>query len=94
MVELTTFEIHGDDDSTDSVRIPTGLLELLAEDDNPPATVIGDLALLGCAQRIHAAVHHSHEESDTDLEALEEATMELFEERFGASYAELTGHAH
>ncbi len=94
MVDLTTFEISGEDDSHDTVTIPSGLLDLLAEEGDDAATVIGDLALLGCAQRIHAAVHHAHGEPDAELEALEESTMELFEERFGATYAELTGHAH
>jgi hypothetical protein len=29
-----------------------------------------------------------------DVEAMEELTMELFEERFGQTYAEVTGHSH
>jgi hypothetical protein len=31
---------------------------------------------------------------DPQLEAVEETTMDLFEERFGATYGELTGHQH
>ena len=50
--------------------------------------------MMGCAQRIHATVHHSEGEVDPQIERLEELTMELFEERFGASYGELTGHDH
>ena len=43
---------------------------------------------------IHATVHHA-EGGDTDrYRDIEEATMELFEERFGATYGELTGHDH
>lgn len=94
MTEDITFEISGDDGSDDSVTIPRAMLELLTEDDEPPAQVVGDLALFGCAERIHAVVHHAEGEADPHLAEVEEATMELFEDRFGASYGELTGHAH
>ncbi len=94
MTDDITFDISGDDGSTDEVTIPRAMLELLTEDDEPPAQVVGDLALFGCAERIHAVVHHAEGESDAELEAIESATLALFEDRFGASYGELTGHAH
>lgn len=89
-VELTIDGPDGDD----SVELPTHLVELLSEGNQSAADVVGDLALFGCAQRIHATVHHSEGEVDEDLAATEEVTMDLFEERFDASYGELTGHQH
>lgn len=94
MPETVAFTIEGDDGSTDEVAVPAALLEMLAEGEEPPAEIIGDLALFSCAQRVHAAVHHAQGEPDEDLAAAEEETMALFEERFGASFAELTGHSH
>lgn len=94
MVSTITFEIAGDDGSADEVEIPREMLDLLTEGEEPPAQIVGDLALFGCAERIHAIVHHAEGEPDEDIDAIEEATMELFEARFGASYADLTGHHH
>ncbi|WP_336364582.1 DUF7545 family protein [Halalkalicoccus salilacus] len=94
MSETVAFTIEGDDGSTDEVAVPAALLEMLAEGDEPAAEIIGDLALFSCAQRVHATVHHAEGEPDDDLAAVEEETMELFEERFGASFSELTGHSH
>ena len=94
MTDTITFTIEGDDDSTDDVAIPTALLDMLSEEGEESAAVIGDLALFSCAQRVHGAVHHGHGEPDEELQAVEAATMDLFEERFGASFSELTGHSH
>jgi hypothetical protein len=57
-------------------------------------TVVGDLAMLGFVQQAHGIVHHSQGEVGEDLQAAEELAMDLFEERFGQSYAEVTGHSH
>lgn len=94
MVTTTTFTIDGDDGSTDEISVPAPLLELLADGDESPAETLGDLAVLSCAQQVHAISHHSQGESDEGIEAIEEETMALFEERFGASFAEMTGHSH
>jgi hypothetical protein len=91
--ETVTLSIEGDAE-TDQVTLPVGMLDLLRETDESDAEVVGDLALFSCAQRIHATVHHA-EGGDTErYRAIEERTMALFEERFGASYGELTGHDH
>ena len=91
--DTVTFRIEGET-ADDEVTLPVEMLEMLREDDEPDAEIVGDLALFSCAQRIHATVHHA-EGGDTErYQDVEAATMELFEERFGASYAELTGHQH
>ncbi len=94
MSETTvTLRIDGED-GADEVTLPEKMLDLMRETDESDAEILGDLALFSCAQRIHATVHHA-EGGDTDrYRTIEEETMELFEERFGSSYAELTGHDH
>jgi len=90
--ETVTFEIDGDGE-TGRLEVPAGLLEAVAEDDQTGPEVLGDVAMLSLANRIHHVVHHG-EETDPELEAIEAETMELFEERFGVSFAEATGHDH
>jgi len=91
--ETVTLSIEGEA-AADEVTLPVEMLDLLREADEPDAEVVGDLALFSCAQRIHATVHHA-EGGDTErYRAIEERTMALFEERFGATYGELTGHDH
>lgn len=91
--ETVRITIEGPD-SDDEIELPVQLLELLAEGDESSTEVVGDLTLLSCAQRIHATVHHAEGEVSEELEALESQTLELFEERFGISFAEATGHSH
>ena len=91
--ETTTVRIETDD-SSDELEVPVRVLELLSEEGDEPAGVVGDLVMLGVAQQAHGIVHHAQGEVDDDLEAAEKRTMELFEERFGQSYAEVTGHNH
>ena len=78
---------------SDTVTVPVALFELLAEDDASAPTVAGDIVLLSCAQRVHAAVHHSEGDVTDRLRATERRTMELFEDRFGTSFVEATGHS-
>ncbi|WP_126661694.1 DUF7545 family protein [Haloterrigena salifodinae] len=92
-VDTTTFEISADDGTTDEVTVPTGLLDLVAEGDQTDAETVGDVTLLSFASRAHHIVHHG-EESDEELEAQESRIMDLFEERFGVTYGEATGHQH
>jgi len=87
-VTLTT------DDDTDEIEVPTTIAQLLAEDGETVTDVVGDLAMLGVAQQAHGIVHHSQGEVDEELAAAEQLAMDLFEERFGQSYAEMTGHSH
>jgi len=81
-------------DAQDEITVPAGILDLLSEEGEEPLEVVGDLALLGLAQQAHGIVHHSHGEVSEEIEEAEALTMELFEERFGQSFGEMTGHSH
>lgn len=81
-------------DGEDEVTLPAPLLDLLSEADEAAAEVVGDIAVLSCAQRIHTTVHHSEDEVSDELSAIEDSTMDLFEERFGVTFTEATGHDH
>jgi len=91
--DTVTLTIEGPD-GTDDVTLPGELLDMLAEGDQSAAEVVGDLALFGCAQRAHATVHHNEGEVEDHIREMEALTMDLFEERFGATYGEMTGHQH
>lgn len=91
--DTVTLSIDGPD-GDDEVTLPAEMLDLMREDEESDAEIVGDLALFSCAQRIHATVHHAEGGDTEQYEEIEAATMELFEDRFGASYAELTGHQH
>ncbi|PSP82125.1 hypothetical protein BRC83_10470 [Halobacteriales archaeon QS_1_68_17] len=91
--ETTTVTLEADGE-TDDLELPTALIGMLAEGGESAPTVVGDIAMFGFAQRIHGAVHHSRDEPSDEIKAVEEATLALFEDRFGQSFAELTGHDH
>jgi hypothetical protein len=82
------------DDAEDALEVPTALIDLLAEGDESVPEVVGDIAMLGIAQQAHGAIHHGHGEVDPETEQAESVAMDLFEERFGRSFAEMTGHDH
>lgn len=90
-VTLTISSEHGDEDT---LTVPRDLAEALGEDDQSPPEVVGDLSLLSMANRVHHMVHHQEGDPDPGLAALEETTLDLFEERFGVTFAEATGHDH
>lgn len=92
-VETITFSIDADGDETETVTVPAGLVDMVAEGDQSPTETLGDVALLSFASRAHHIVHHG-EGSDEELEAQESRVMDLFEERFGVTFGEATGHQH
>ncbi|AFO57211.1 MULTISPECIES: hypothetical protein [unclassified Natrinema] len=92
-VQTTTFSISSDDGATDEITVPSGLVDLVAEGDQSDAETVGDVVLLSFASRAHHLVHHG-EDADEDLEAQEARVMDLFEERFGVTFGEATGHQH
>lgn len=81
-------------DGSDDLTVPVSIVEMLSEEGETVPEVIGDLAMLGLAQQAHGVVHHSRGEVSDEVLAAEDLTMELFEERFGETYAEITGHDH
>ncbi|MHB9286165.1 hypothetical protein ACKVMT_03895 [Halobacteriales archaeon Cl-PHB] len=91
--DTVTVTLEAGDDS-DELEVPTALLDMLGEGGDSTPQIVGDIAMLGLAQQAHGVVHHGHGETSPELEAAEEKTMDLFEERFGQSYGEVTGHSH
>lgn len=93
MADTVTISLETDD-AEDALEVPTALIDLLAEGDESVPAVVGDIAMLGIAQQAHGAVHHSQADADDEVAAAESLAMDLFEERFGRSFAEMTGHDH
>jgi hypothetical protein len=94
MADTVTLSLESDEGDVDELEVPTTLIDMLAEGDESAPAVVGDIAMFGLAQRVHSAVHHSQGEVDEELAETEELTLDLFEERFGRSFGDLTGHDH
>jgi hypothetical protein len=94
MVDTETYTVEGPDGDTDTFELPEGLVDIVAEQGERPASVVADIALLSFVQRAHARLHHAEGDVPADLEAINETAEDLFEERFGVSFAEATGHDH
>lgn len=95
MVDTETYTIEGPDGDTEQVELPEGLVDVLAEQGERSTEVVGDVTLLSFVERAHAIVHHSEDEAVADdIEQINRTAEELFEERFGVSFAEATGHDH
>ncbi|MCU4739821.1 hypothetical protein OB955_09790 [Halobacteria archaeon AArc-m2/3/4] len=92
-VETITFTIESETGDTDDVTIPASLIELLSEGDQSPTEAVGDITLLSFASRAHHLVHHG-EGVEGDVEDAEAEIMDQFEERFGVTFGEATGHQH
>ncbi|MFB6137632.1 MAG: hypothetical protein ABEJ42_04745 [Halobacteriaceae archaeon] len=88
-----TFTVEGPEGETDTVTVPASLLDALGQGESHVETVASE-ALVTFVTRAHQLVHHAEDDADADLEAAEEALLDRFEERFGVTYAEATGHQH
>lgn len=94
MADQQTFTITADDGTEDELDVPAGLLETIIRGERTAAAALGDIAMLAMTQHAHRTVHHSHGDVDDEFLELESEVMDLFEERFGATFGEVTGHAH
>lgn len=92
-VETISFEIRSEDGAEDEVTVPAGLVDVVSDVEQSSAETVGDVVLLSLASRAHHVVHHG-DGADEELEAQEERVMDLFEERFGVTFGEATGHQH
>ena len=92
--ETVTLTIDAPDGASDEVTLPSRLMAMLAEEDQTPAEVAGDLALFSCAQRVHATIHHTDGEVAPEMEEIERTAMDLFKARFGMTFGEAVGHEH
>ncbi|MCL9817083.1 DUF7545 family protein [Natronocalculus amylovorans] len=94
MVDTETYTVEGPNGDSDTVDLPAGLVDTLAEQGEEPSKVISDIVLQALAQHAHALAHHSQGDTPEDLVEMNEKAEELFEARFGVSLAEATGHHH
>lgn len=92
--ESITFSVEGPDGESDEITLPAGLVDLFAEEGDTRTEVVADIGLMAFVQRAHSVVHHSQGEPDEELQELEQAALDLFEERFGMTFGEATGHQH
>ncbi|MFB6132334.1 MAG: hypothetical protein ABEJ44_02875 [Halanaeroarchaeum sp.] len=82
-------------DESDEIELPSDLVDLFREEPSETdAQIVGDLVVMAFAERAHAMVHHGQGGEDDKLAAIESETMDVFEERFGMTYGEATGHSH
>ncbi|WP_313694627.1 DUF7545 family protein [Halorarum halobium] len=94
MVDSETYTVEGPDGDTDTVDLPAGLVDMMAEQGEEPSRVISDVVLQAFAQQAHALAHHSQGETPADVEEINAKAEELFEERFGQSLQDAMGHSH
>ncbi|MFB6094783.1 MAG: hypothetical protein ABEJ77_07560 [Halanaeroarchaeum sp.] len=82
------------DGETDQIELPSDLIDLFRErEDESDVEIVADMAVMAFAERAHAIVHHDQDAGE-ELEEIESAAMDVFEERFGMTYGEATGHQH
>lgn len=92
--DTVTLTLESEED-VDELELPRELVDMLRESEDETAPeVVGDIAMMGFAQRIHGAAHHAEGEPDERVAELNDLTMDLFEDRFGTTFGELTGHSH
>lgn len=94
MGETELYTIAGPDDDEESIELPAGLVDVLADGGEDPPQVIGDVVLHAFAQQAHAIVHHAEGETPPDIVEMNETAKELFEERFGQTLQEAMDHSH
>lgn len=92
--DTVTLTLESEED-VDELTVPRQLVDMLRESEDETAPeVVGDIAMMGFAQRIHGAVHHAEGEPSEELVELNDVSMDLFEDRFGQTFEDLVGHSH
>lgn len=87
-----TVETDGD---ADELELPADLVDLFREDPSETdAQIVGDMVVMAFSERAHAIAHHGEGGDEAAIQEMETAMMDLFEERFGMTYGEATGHSH
>ncbi|MGZ0747088.1 MULTISPECIES: DUF7545 family protein [unclassified Haloparvum] len=94
MADTETYTVTGPDGDEDTVELPAGLVDTMAEEGEDPTKVVTDVVLQALAQQAHMLVHHSEGEVPEDIEQMNETAAELFEDRFGVPLEEAIGHSH
>ncbi|WP_435124928.1 DUF7545 family protein [Halobaculum sp. D14] len=94
MVDTETYTVEGPEGDSDTVELPAGLVDMMAEQGENPTRVITDVVLQAFAQQAHALAHHSQGETPDEVEEINAKAEELFEERFGQSLQDAMGHQH
>ena len=94
MADHVTVTVETDDDA-DELTLPAEILELYREEPSETdAQIAADMVVMAFTERAHALAHHGEGEDLEDIEAIESEMLDAFEERFGLTYAEATGHSH
>jgi hypothetical protein len=79
----------------DELELPESLVDLYREDpEETDAQIAADMLVMAFSERAHALAHHGEGEGLENIEAIEGEMLDLFEDRFGVTYAEATGHSH
>lgn len=94
MADTETYTVTGPDGDEDTVELPVGLVDTMAEEGEDPTKVVTDVVLQALAQQAHMLVHHSEGEVPEDIERMNETAAALFEDRFGVPLEEAIGHSH
>ena len=95
MAETYTLTIESDSEHEDeTVEVPQAAIDTLAQDDDSPTIMAGDLVMLGLAQQLHANVFHAEQAASDTIKQANDDLGDLFEDRFGMTFAEMTGHDH
>ncbi|MFB6070588.1 MAG: hypothetical protein ABEJ76_06135 [Halanaeroarchaeum sp.] len=94
MTENTVTIALETDGDADEIELSADLIDLFREQDTETdVEIVGDMVVMAFAERVHAILHHG-QGADEDLEAIEADVMDRFEDRFGMTYEEATGHSH
>ena len=80
---------------SDEITLPLDIVDLYREEPSEnDAMIVADMVVMAFTERAHALAHHGEGETEVDMDAIEDEMLGAFEDRFGVTYAEATGHSH